>query len=180
MVTAWSWWSLVFIWRSVKSSSTSRPLLKSPVKLFAVPKEEPQSISGAAAMNSNSKVTVEVKIVTKQEAGFVESKQLPIQDLKVADSSGSICLTVWADIVDKLKVDKSYQLRNVSVREYKGKKFLSTSTITEVTPINDIGTVDMPTNDDEFDSENPSKHLKNVQVISADVGPLPSVFQVQL
>ena len=37
-------------------------------KIFAVPKEEPQgkiSISSAAAMDNNSKVTVEVKIVSK-------------------------------------------------------------------------------------------------------------------
>ena len=96
-------------------------------------------------MDNHSKVTVEVK----GEAGFVESKQLPIQDLKVADFTGSICLTVWADIVDKLEINQSYQLQNVTIREYRGKRFLSTSTVTQVTPINDIGTIKIPTNDDE-------------------------------
>ena len=115
-----------------------------------MPKEDPQ---GKISINS------------ALAAGVVESKQLPIQDLKVADSSGSIRLTVWADIVDKLEVNQSYQLQNVSVRKYKGRKFLSTSTIIKVTQIDDIGAVDMPTTDDESDPEDPAKHLKNVRVI---------------
>jgi hypothetical protein len=96
--------------------------IEKSTKTFTVAQEEdPQatiSIKNAAAMDNTSKVTVEVKIVSKHEAGFVESKQLRIQDLKVADSSGSIRLTVWADIVDKLE---SYQLQNVTVQEYRGK-----------------------------------------------------------
>ena len=72
-------------------------IIKKSCKNFPVPKDsapEQVSISSAAAMDNNSKVTVQVNTVTKQEPGFAESKQLPIQDLKVSDSSGSIGLSL--------------------------------------------------------------------------------------
>ena len=135
------------------------------------------SINSALPMDNHSKVTVEVKIISKGEAGFVGSKQLPIQDLKVADSSGSIRLTVWVDTVDKLEINQSYQLQNVTIREYRGKKFLSASTVTQVTPINDIGSVKIPTNDDESGPEDPAKHLKECTSRgSTEIGHLPSIY----
>lgn len=116
-------------------------------KQFVVTKHDPFkkiSIDNAVTININTKITVEAKVMSKQDPGFIESKQLRIQELEIADSSGSTRLTVWDDVVDTLKVDHSYLLQNVTVREFKGKRFLSTSEMTKVTPIEDIGDVELP------------------------------------
>ena len=132
--------------------------VKESSKSFSVPDQKPQdkvSITSTANLKINSKVTVEATVVSKEEPGFIETKQIRIQEMKIADASGSIRLTVWADIVDTLKLDHSYHLQDVTVREFRGKRFLSTSPITKVTPINNIGTVEVLK--DDFDD--PAKHL---------------------
>ena len=49
------------------------------------------------------------------------------QDVIVADSTGTIRFTVWEVEIGKIEVGKSYELSGIMVREFPGKKFLSTS-----------------------------------------------------
>jgi len=98
-----------------------------------VPDQKPQdnvSITTTTNLKINSKVTVEatVTVVSKEEPGFIESKQIQILEMKIADASGSIHLTVWADIVDTLNVEHSYRLQDVTVREFRGSVPLRTET----------------------------------------------------
>ena len=62
--------------------------------------------------------------------------------MTVADSTGSIRLTVWENEINTMKQGKSYHVQNVAVCEFKGYKFVSTSikgSLIEAIP--DIGTV---------------------------------------
>ena len=64
----------------------------------------------------------------------------------VADESGALCLSVWENEVNSMKQGESYRLENVSVREYVGKKLVSTSTKGSIIKaIPDIGQVDEQT-----------------------------------
>lgn len=92
-------------------------------KQFDVPKADTDqaiALKNAFIRPLNTKITVEAKVISKQQPGFIESKQLKFQELQVADHSGSIRLTIWADIVDTLPEDKSYRFQNVTIRQFKG------------------------------------------------------------
>ena len=47
------------------------------------------------------------------------------QDIIIADTSGTLKVTVWEGYVDSLEVGSSYSLTNFVVREYAGSKYLS-------------------------------------------------------
>lgn len=49
------------------------------------------------------------------------------QDVLVGDSTGVARVTVWESEIGKLEEGGSYRLTGMIVREFKGKKFLSTS-----------------------------------------------------
>ena len=48
-----------------------------------------------------------------------------IEDIIIADSSGTSKVPVWEGYVDLLEVGSSYSLTNFVVREYVGSKYLS-------------------------------------------------------
>ena len=100
------------------------------------------------------------------EPKLIESKQLNCQEMIVADESGAIHLSVLENEVNLMKQGESYRLENVSVREYVGKKFVSTSTKGSIIKaIPDIGQVDEQTQPRMSADATPGKHLKDVKVV---------------
>ena len=72
------------------------------------------------------------------------------QDIKINNKSGSARFTVWHHEVGKMEVGKCYRLSCVMIREYCGRKFLSTSKEkSEIEAIDDTGNVDEEDDDDD-------------------------------
>ena len=63
--------------------------------------------------------------------------------------------------IDKLKVDRSYKLENVSVRSYNNSKYFTTKSGFNVTDLDDIGDVQ-----DTSTVEEHSNEIKNAEVIT--------------
>ena len=62
------------------------------------------------------------------------------QDVVVGDSSGTARLIVWGKEIEEVR---SYRLSGMMVREFRGKKFLSTSKeMSAIERISDIGVVE--------------------------------------
>lgn len=49
------------------------------------------------------------------------------QDIIIADGTGTARFTIWEGEIGKVKESKSYRLSGMMVREFRGRKFLSTS-----------------------------------------------------
>ena len=47
------------------------------------------------------------------------------QDVIIADSTGTIKLTLWGNEIGKFETDASYQLQHMSIRTYNGSKYLN-------------------------------------------------------
>lgn len=88
------------------------------------------------------RVTVEGKVVVLDGAKEA-SGGLRKQDLVVADSSGSIRLTIWEQMIGQVEKDKSYQFK-IMVQMFKGKKFLPTSkTESAIEQVDNVGEVEL-------------------------------------
>ena len=87
-------------------------------------------------------VSVEVKVVGVEEPTIVGSG-LKKQDILIGDSTGTARLAVWEKEVGRMKKDGSYRLGGLMVREFRKKKFLSTSKQSSmIEEISDIGEVE--------------------------------------
>ena len=94
-------------------------------------------------------VSAEVKVRECGDVEIIQEKKK--QDIKVADDSGVIRVTLWEGDVGKMVVGESYELRRMRVREYRGRKFISTSKDDdhEIQKIDDIGDVCDEAEDEE-------------------------------
>ena len=92
------------------------------------------------------RVTVNVKVSNVDEEFEVKGGKRK-QDVVVTDSSGVARFTVWEEDIGRLQKGHSYKLIDVMIREYSGKKYLSTalenSHIEEVTDIGEVINTDM-------------------------------------
>ena len=89
---------------------------------------------------SFQRVSVEVKVTSVEEALEVAGGK---QDVIVGDSSGSVRVTVWEKEIGSIEKGKSYRMTGMMVREFRGRKFLSTSKAnSKIEPISDIGGVE--------------------------------------
>ena len=112
-------------------------------------------------------VNIKVTVCCVEEPEFISSKSLNCQQMSVADSTGSVRLTVWENEINTMEEGKSYHVQNVSIREFMGNKFVSTSikgSLIEAIP--DIGKV-IDTQAQEEMSAGPTrtKYIKNVKVV---------------
>ena len=86
--------------------------------------------------------------------------------MTVADKSGAARPSVWEKEVGTLKQGQSYHLEKVSVREYVGGKFLSTSIkVSIITAIPDVGRIDDETQVETSADVSPGDHLANAKII---------------
>ena len=88
------------------------------------------------------RVSCEVKVVNVDAVMEVSGGKKK-QDVLVGDSTGTVRVTVWESEIGKLEENGSYRLTGMVVREFKGKKFLSTSKEkSSIESIGDIGVVE--------------------------------------
>ena len=107
------------------------------------------------------KIAADVKVILKKDPIIVPGGKKK-QD--VGDHTSTTTVTLWEDYVDMINEDESYSLKNFFVREFNYRKYLSipregSSTI----PIADIGEVEQPDSDSEFELVN--SQVSNAQII---------------
>ena len=77
-----------------------------------------------SSLRNSDPVTTTVKVVKVERPTTVTTGKTK-QDTVIADSTGTLRLTLWEGDVDKLDEGKSYKLVNMLVRCYKGCNYLS-------------------------------------------------------
>ena len=76
-----------------------------------------------------NKLSVKGKILSIEESRSVRSKdrKLELQSCILGDSSGSCKLVLWEELVGRVDSNKCYMFTDVVVKEYCGRKYLSTT-----------------------------------------------------
>lgn len=99
------------------------------------------ALKDIADLDIYERVTVVGKISEVDEV--VETKTgKEKQDAVIVDETGRATCTMWEDQVGKLEIGNSYKLKGMSIREYNGQKYLSSSFgATLIEPVTDIGHV---------------------------------------
>ena len=97
-------------------------------KKFDVSKEKAEKyevtgIKSVESMVQYQRVIVEGKVVELDKVKEVSGGKKK-QDMVVSDSSGSIRLTIWEDMIGQVAEGLSYRFTGMMVRMFKGKKFL--------------------------------------------------------
>lgn len=110
------------------------------------------SLSELKDLATFTRVSLAVKAVTTERVTEVPGGKKK-QDIVIADSTGTARFTVWEGEIGKVKEGKCYNLKGMMVREFRGRKFLSTSKAnSEIEEVSDIGEVADP--DDQEESSN--------------------------
>ena len=113
------------------------------------------------------RVTCEAKVVSVDEVEEVSGGKKK-QDVLLGDSTGTLRLTLWEEEIGKMEEGVSYKLCGMVVREFRGRKFLSTSKQNSVIEtIDDIGDVEEEDTDEEGNST-----LKQSQAIQVYIDTL--------
>ncbi len=81
------------------------------------------SIDEAQKLPEYIRVTVVVKVLSKGQS--VEIGNNKKQEVLVADNSGAMTVTLWEERFDSLEKNKSYELSEFLVREFKFKNHQS-------------------------------------------------------
>jgi ssDNA-binding replication factor A large subunit len=141
--------------------------MQSPKKfeLTAEPSNSPTltQISQISKMANFDLVNVEVKVSQVNPPCTVPTGKLK-QDLIVADSTGTIKLTIWGNEVGKYEIDSSYQLQQMSIRTYNGYKYLNfPKEGGSSTKIGDIGDIAKITNKSQHTSSS-DMYIHNARV----------------
>ena len=98
------------------------------------------------------RVTCDVKVLSVERPVEVPGGKHK-QDVVIADASGTVKLTVWENEIDKMEEENCYRISGVVVREFKEKKFLSTSKQDSfIEKIEDLGDV-QEDEDDQDENE---------------------------
>ena len=112
----------------VKSKGTTK-FVDSPKKFDVTPTEYKSlapameiTVQQVSTLTEYERVNAKVKVLVCEKPIVFASC---ITKVSVGDESGTACVTLWEENVDKLKQGECYQLKEVVVREYGGKKFLA-------------------------------------------------------
>lgn len=101
-------------------------------------------------LSVGQQVTITCKVVQLDDPTPVQNKSgklLTKQESIVADVTDQIRVVLWETEIGKLIIDQCYKLENITIRMYNDIKYLSISSTTLVTPIDDIGQVSNDSND---------------------------------
>ena len=129
----------------------------------------PTPVSQIHKMGNFDRVDLKVKISQVNPPCTVPTGKLK-QDLIVADSTGTIKLTLWGNEVGKYDIDSSYQLQQMSIRTYNGYKYLNfPKEGGSSTKIGDIGDVANITDN--------SQHTSSSDIHNATVGGVSRLFK---
>lgn len=119
---------------------------------------------------SFQRVVVEAKVVRVDDSMEVTGGKVK-QDILIGDSTGTGRLTVWEEEVGTIVSDDSYRLSGMMVREFRGKKYISSSKdYSKIEKIANIGDVESGEEEDDVGKTGPggSKQLKDVRVIGVE------------
>jgi len=119
-----------------------------PIKTFDVASidfedDSPSSVTLSELDSTNiwDRVSVDVKVLTVMDPVSVPGGKRK-QDVMAADSTGVGKVTVWEESIRILTEQSSYSLKNIVVREFASKKFLSMGKEgSQIIGIEDIGDV---------------------------------------
>ncbi|XP_033758511.1 uncharacterized protein LOC117340846 [Pecten maximus] len=119
------------------------------------------TIDSVSKLNTFQKVTIKAKVMDKSppEQLSTKSKSLTKADVVVADSTGSIKLTLWEQVIEQIEVSKSYLMKSLTVREFDNNKILSSSQDSAFEEVDDIGHV-------KFENQ---KSLHDSMTVTADI-----------
>ncbi len=102
--------------------------------------EKPNKIVQVSAIKEISafvgnKVTIQGTVVVIEEVKEIKcqgGRCLKKQECELADPSGVCRVVIWEDLVNTMECDESYNISNVSVKEFAGKKYFSTTSCSKV------------------------------------------------
>lgn len=128
-------------------------------KVFAVDKVAKVTALGELKkLVSYQRVTVEVKALCVGDVMEVSGAKKK-QDIVTGDSSGSARLTVWEGDIGKVEDDGSYGLIGMTVREYQGERFISTSKEnSQIEAMSEIGDVKEESEEENNSSDQGCPH----------------------
>ena len=112
------------------------------------------------------RVNVKVKAIRLEEVEEVPDGK-KIQNIIIADLTGTVRLTVWEKEIGKIEIGGSYSLTGMTVREFRGRKFLSTAKDnSSIVSTEDIGEV-APEGENTIVDTTPQScsWVKNVRVV---------------
>ena len=150
---------LQLLWRAARLSVPviqviMRKVAKSPrkfnVKEFSAEEKATPSIllKDLQDQPAYSEVSVKAKVMNVDRAMKV-SGGLTKQDVTIADSTAPARLTLWESDIDSLEEFDSYSFESLTVRVFKGQKYLTTqkegSTIKKIDDMEDIAEEELPT-----------------------------------
>lgn len=116
------------------------------------------------------RVNCDVKVVSVEGTKEVTGGK-KLQNLLVGDCSAALRLTLWESEIGTMEEGSSYRGEGLMVREYKGKKFLSTSQENcKIVKIEDIGSIEELEESEEedalFDHKRPIEVCISIFVVS--------------
>ncbi len=114
------------------------------------------------------RVTLVAKAIRVEEIGEVPGGKKK-QDIVIGDGTGTARFTVWESEIGKVEEGKTYQLSRMMVREFRGRKFLSTSKEkSDIKLTSDIGEVAEESDDESStsDAARPTqRRVRDVRVV---------------
>ena len=114
----------------VKLKGTTK-FVESPKKFYVAPTEYKSlaptmeiTIQEVSTLTEYERVNAKVKVLVCEKPTVFASDKTK-QEVTVSDESGTACVMLWEENVDKLNQGECYQLKGFVVREYGGKKYLA-------------------------------------------------------
>lgn len=138
----------------------------SPHKNFDLP-ENLEALDPGQHVCITGKVTkLDTHVPIQNRFGKVIKKQESI----IADVTGQVRAVLWENEIGKLVIDASYKLDKISVRIFNDVKYLSLSTATIITPVDDVGEVTNLDSDEELIPESGNRVMNGsiIGVVSID------------
>lgn len=124
----------------------------------------PKSIAEIENLNVFDKVTIHAKVMKVNPSKTVSD--LPYQDVVVADSTGTIRVSLWGTSIEKMIEGESYCLKNFTVRLYHSRKYINQAKNQSlIEKIDDIGTVIA----DKIDEDEEVSMTKQVKIIGVPI-----------
>ena len=125
-------------------------------------------ISKVNSIENNQIVTLSAKVTNILPSKTIESyqgKKYTIQEVYIADTTGHTMLSLFENYIDQVKLDESYQFKNIRTCKLSGETCLQTvQDITTITPITSLQQVQAP----EFDPQELINTVATMDVIGLD------------
>ncbi|XP_071116770.1 uncharacterized protein [Haliotis cracherodii] len=99
-----------------------------------------EQIPTQAIVNITAKV---IETIEEIQEVLVWNKKTPVKTVKVGDQSGAINLKLWSDNIEKIAFGMTYKFTSLGVREYMGRKYLTTTPTSSWVVVDDIPNINV-------------------------------------